>query len=225
MEHEKAIVESNRNAILKLLNTSKGEAFDICAAAFHIICSSESQETTFRYFLEEGINAKSDESVEVDAYFTSSSIQKLKDNCEDLVDGILNKLVRANLGESEFYRKLWLLIQNNDIFSTIDEKIYALYSVYSDCRIPYFKLDVGMEMSDEEFANISKSIQDDIKKAIYIFNLGLEQKTEVAYHLMNLLNSYKSIREQSVLLIHILKIAEQSTDLYRVMIEKILSKQ
>jgi len=222
MDNEKGILRDNDVELRGFLSTVKGESFDICAASFKIIMNSENPESTFRYFLEMGVAIESNESVEVEAYFTASSLQRLTHSCEDLVDGVLNKLTSANYTEDDFYSRLWSAILNDDIFSTEEEKIYALYSIYSDRRIPYYQLESGIKMLNENFAAITESIFEDIKKAIYILNTRFEQRTEEASLLMNLLNSHASIEEQTVLLANILSIAKKSSIPSKILARKLL---
>lgn len=204
----------------KFLSTVKGESFDICAAIFKMILSSENPETMLSYFLFNGKNIKSSEAEDVAAYFTALQIQHLKRNCEGMVDGILNKLVCTNLTENEFYTKLWLCIQNDSMFAAEAEKIYALYSIYSDPRLPYFQLDSGLKMSNEQFASTTNDIFDDIKKAIFILNAKLEQRTEVASLLMQILKSYDSIEKQSVMLAQILTINRRNNTIAQSTLKK-----
>lgn len=216
--------QSAKDEMFKFLSNTKGEIFDICAAVYQMILLSKEQERMFRCFLEEGPDIESIHSIEVKAYFTASKIQMLKRSCEHMVEGILNKLLLDNLCEEDFYNKLWDSVQYNPIFSTEEEKIYALYSIYSDPCIPYFQLEKGIKMTNEDFDEFTQSINGDIKKAVYILNAKLDQKTEVASLLMNLLNSYDSIEKQAVLLAHIL-FAKKNIDISEALIEKIMLRQ
>lgn len=224
MGTERKISQKSKNDMFELLSNAKGEIFDICAEIYHRILLSKEQEQMFRAFLEKGPDIESNNSKDVDAYFTASKIQTLKRSCEDLVEGILNKLMLLNLSEEDFYNKLWSSVQNDSIFSTEEEKIYALYSIYCDRCIPYFQLENGIKMSNEDFAAIREELNEDIKKAVYILNSKLDQKTEVASLIIKLLNSYDSIEKQSVLLANILY-AKKEIEISEAIIKKIMTRQ
>lgn len=117
----------------------------------------------------------------------------------------MGKLIKENMDEKDFYDELWKKgIQNNPLFEQEDEKIYALYCVWMDRRIPYYKLDMGIRMPNEEYKEITVKNEARIRKAVFVINSDFSQKTERASLLNKILDESKSESEKAVILAQIL---------------------
>lgn len=199
-----------REKLAKFLETVKGEKIDIAAAVYELIQRTDNEEEAFQYFLEKGDDFESVETKEVSKIFTSSDIQILERNCNTLIDGVLNKLITKNMEQKIFYSELWkMIVRDNNLFESPDEKIYAFYKIWIDGRIPYYKLEDGLKMENEAFKDICEAKREEIKKAIFILNSSFEQRTERCSLLIRILDTCQTEEEKSVVLAQILAMAER----------------
>lgn len=201
-------IEIAKSELSDLLDKARGERIDICAKVYELICEVDNKNQFLRYFLEYDLKDSSDE-YEIEMKFTASQIQKLVLSCKTLVSGILEKLFVQNLDEEIFYCQLWDFISNESNFTNDDERICALYLVWANVRIPYFKLDDGLKMSNEDYAEYVKKLTPQIKKAIYISNSRFEQKTEAASLLIALLDELSNKEEKAIILTQVISMIEQ----------------
>ena len=82
-----------------------------------------------------------------------------------------------------FYKRLWDIIQN-PLFPTTEAHVFALYHMLIDVRLPYFKLDDGLRMSDDQFRKEVQRLHDSRSKLRFIFYApDIEQKSEKAEYL------------------------------------------
>lgn len=198
-----------RQQLSTFLKTVKGERINIAAGVYDIISSSENADIGLRCFLENAEDIESSETKEAPEIFTPQMQQKLRAQYEQLTTGILDKLVGERLCEEEFYKKLWEAIEDNElIFSKKEEKIYALYQIWSDPRIPYFYLKTGLKMDNEEFKEICLNDKIKIKKLNYILNADYEQKTERSSLILEELKECQDESEKVVLMAQVLSGAE-----------------
>ena len=92
----------------------------------------------FRYFLENADEIVSTEEEELEQSFTAAELQKLQKKCMPLIEGILESLLSENASKEEFYNRLWTDgICKNTLLQNDNERIYALYRIWQDIRIPY----------------------------------------------------------------------------------------
>lgn len=194
----------------QLLQGAKGEKIDIAASVYDIIKKAERPAEQLRFFLESADEIESSGENEVEKRFTASEVQKLKNDCEQLISGALSKMINSSLEEDAFYQGLWEnVIDNNPMLSTENEKIYALYQIWRDGRIPYFKLEQGLKMSNERFKEISMENRGLLKKAIFVMNREFEQKTERSSNIVRILDMCKNEEEKAVILAQVLDIGER----------------
>lgn len=174
-----------------------------------MIKDSDNPSKAFADFLDCADYISSSEEKMVEAYFTASKIQVLEKEYDDLVDGILNKLVSKHLDKKEFYLELWKNVMESDLlFEEEEKKIYALYRIWVDGRIPYFQIGDGIKMSDDEFKQLVSDTEEFLHEIMFIMNCKFEQKTERSSLLMNVLKKCKNEKEQAVLLAQIISISE-----------------
>lgn len=191
--------------LCKMLTKVSGEKIDIAAKIYLMLAKEEEVGKKLRYFLENADEIESSKEEEVEQYFMPRRVGELREKCEDLVKSVLGKLIKENMDEDKFYDALWEKgIWNNPFLEQEDEKIYALYCIWRDSRIPYFKLETGIKMTNEQFREISIMNKAQIKKALFIINSDFSQKTERCSLLNNILEASESENEKAVVLAHIL---------------------
>lgn len=165
----------------------------------------------FSYFCEQSYAVDSPEGTEVETYFTATQIQTLQKEFDSLLDGILNKLLSKHLDKSDFYRELWKNIESDVLFDEEEQKIYALYRIWIDGRIPYFQIGDGVKMSNEEFRKSIEAVENLIHEIAFILNCKFEQKTERSSLLIDVLNRCKDEKEKAVVLAYIISATEVKT--------------
>lgn len=142
--------------------------------------------------------------------YTAVEIQKLKLRCEDCVRGILNSALKRKASREEFYSLLWhSIVDDKAMFQEVDDIIYAIYMLWMDESIPYYELEEGIRMSNEQFAEISLKNKALIKKAFYILRAPLEQRTETCALLLNLLSECETEEDKAVVMAQIMGRTEQ----------------
>lgn len=194
-----------RKQLTEFLSHAKGEKIDIAAAVYYLIVKEENRAAAFRFFLENAGMIDSSEEKDVQSVFTASEEQKLFNSCNKLAVGILDNVIEEDLDEDTFYCELWRRgIEENSTLSQEKQKIYALYRIWMDGRIPYFKLARGLRMSNERFTEITEANMENIRKIIFVLNSKFSQRTERSSQLLRILDSCATEEDRAVLLAHIL---------------------
>lgn len=111
---------------------------------------------------------------------------------------IIKALVSENNTEEAFYHKLWEKINDPYLFETAKEQAAFLCVLWLDSRIPYFQLEEGSRMDNDEYQAISQKLKPLLKKANYILNTTIEQKTQRASLLMAIADNIVDEREKTV---------------------------
>lgn len=194
----------------KFLRTARGNKFDQSAVVYKMIKEAEEPQELLEYFLDKMCYLESSQEEEVEAFFTAAQIQVLQKEFDILLDGILNKLISKHLDKKAFYCELWKNLESDILFEKEEQKIYALYRIWIDKRIPYFQIEDGIKMSDEEFQKVTKKQNELLHEIVFVMNCSYIQKTERSGKLLGLLDKCEDNREKSVLLAYILDIAERN---------------
>lgn len=131
---------------------------------------------------------------------------------EDLIDGLLNKLVSRHYEKEKFYNDLWDSVVGSDLlFDEKQTKIYALGRIWSDPRIPYFQVEAGIKMSNEEFIGIIEKKKELLQEASFILSCKYEQRTEASSVLLGVLDRCENDKEKAVVMAKIIDYIEKRT--------------
>lgn len=200
----------------EILAHTQGDKIEIAARVYKFIQQEENSSSALQYFLENiddmdnFENEEISEDKELERIFHEESIEKLTKECSQLVGGVLDKIIGQNLEPEDFYQELWEKgIEENVLLSKEKEKIYALYRIWTDGRIPYFKLDEGVYMDSDRFSAILKEKRKDVKKMIFIFNSVFSQRTERSSQFVKILDACKTDEEKAVIMTQILSLTEE----------------
>ena len=213
---QKADLNRFMEQINDIIDRSNGKTMDAASAIYHTIVKEQNRCSAFRCFLEitHDTDDTEDEEIsgetEIQGVFHKEQVELLRRKCEHLTEGILDKIISKNLEPGDFYSELWKKgIEENAILETEEEKIYTLYRIWIDGRIPYFKLEEGIRMDGARFAEIVKAKEEDLKKMIFIFNSYFSQRTERSSQFIKILDSCRTEEEKSVIMAQILSFTEQ----------------
>ena len=176
--------ESLKEEILRINKTMKGDSFDESVLFYKTIIQADTtdQPVIFRYLCELYGSIDSDESFEAPFSKYQESLQTYKEVYGDFIVALLKMLISRNLQEAEFYRELWKTINDSSLFDDEGLKIFALYAVLNNPRIPYFYISrLNMvTTSDEQYQDLFFKYFKDIQRIRFISLLEFEQKTERA---------------------------------------------
>ncbi len=208
---EKLKCDNIQQNILTILQTASGSRVDIAYAIYNqIVCSGNRKAENLAFFLEHSENVESSNETHIEkVYSEEDKYQYIKDYGK-VIDGTLEALIKKNYEKEKFYDELWLFIEENPLLDSEKLKAFALYYIWIDARVPYFKLDAGIKMPNDEYIKIRKNMLNDIKKARFILNCPTAQKTERASRLVKMLDNLSEEKEKAVFMAQILKLADRS---------------
>lgn len=191
------MMEQAFNQLCALINDNVSSVWACCSAVWEYIESqpAENQEEIFNIFLNE-----------IDLYDFKFSAPPSVDfeeksgfrDAKEIEQRIIKTLVSENNTEEAFYHTLWEKINDPYLFETSNEQTAFLCALWSDPRIPYFQLEEGSRMDNDEYQAISLKLKPLLKKANYILNTTIEQKTQRASLLMAIADSIDNEREKTV---------------------------
>lgn len=133
-------------------------------------------------------------------------VQRYGDYINSLLDTTLKKAYLTSMGKEEFYRVLWESIAGTDFLSGVEEKAFALFFIAIDQRVPYFQLEPGLTMTNNDFRKYQIENWDVIRKMSFIIQQKFSQRTEESSLLLNELDGLKDQNARAVVLAIVLKI-------------------
>ena len=193
--------------ILGLIGTAKGQWPDIAYYVYKVIVTVPGREPDLVKFVFETFEQiESSEEDLVDKIFTEEEIDDYENIYGKNIDGMLEALLKKGFSHEEFYQKLWKGIQENPILQGEKEKAFAFFYVWIDVKMPYFELEPGLAMSNNEYINIKKEIAEEIKRVRFVLNVPTKQRTEQASRLVKMLEQLQDERQKAVLMAQILNL-------------------
>lgn len=188
----------------------RGDKIDIAALIFDEIEKSYGFEgEILKYFFEISEEIESSKEQRAEIIFSEEDKYRYREEYGKMIDGYLTALIHKNLPEIQFYENLWEVVNNDMILSEKKQKIFALYYIWIDARIPYFQLEAGFKMSNEEYKRCSENMLPLILKTRFALVAPTEQKTERASRILGMLNELKTEKEKIVLMSHIIEIKDK----------------
>ncbi len=101
-------------------------------------------------------------------------------SADSIAAQVVSSMVDKRVPASTFYDELWTKFTDDILLPSDEDKKCFLMSLWLDSRIPYFELDEGIEMSDDEYTDRIKQISGHISRAAFISSLNMDQKTKKA---------------------------------------------
>lgn len=199
-------LKDGKNAVEALLMTYKGEMLDVCYQVYMVICSVDEQWRLLKHFFECSQYIVSNKTKEIDVYFSDKEIKDLKKQYSKLIDGLLEKLLQKKLEKDDFYKELWENINSDIVFEGGNAKAYAIYNLFADIRMPYYKIGEGLRMSDEAYKKTFDGLLSKISEAKFILAYPMEQRTQIASLLVDLIEGMDSMEKKAVLMAQIIEL-------------------
>jgi len=158
---------------------------DVCKFIFDAKDEGEKKEI-FKTFLQ-------------DIYYYDVNVAESDDSQDDNEYAVaaLKKALEKNCTEDEFYSFLWDKFKDETMLSDETERADFLATLWTNTRIPYFKLDesVIVTMENDEYEKMLKKLSDERKKARFILSSDFEQKTQIASLLLSVSDGIDGNRE------------------------------
>ena len=168
----------------KVLCEGKGEPFDICDYLYQGLqkLTPSDQSVAFQYICEQFGTIESSDSFGISPSQYRNKENLLRNQLGNLIDSLIELYIKRNVEETVFYTSLWKNIMTSGLFLQEEEKIFALYYIIMDKRIPYFHLDPASlySLSNERFQQIRNENMTSIQKIRFILKAHFSQKTERA---------------------------------------------
>ena len=208
----------NKEDVLKIIiEENKDKFWDLSAKIIDYIYS-EAEDMQQRAFTDLLVNVdiREFDLPEIDEKLTLSNEQyKVFLDVSKTAERILQNLINANITESEFYEKLWIKFNDKDLFTSSDDRIALLLSLWLDVRIPYFQLHEGCSMEDDEYRKYIDEISLELKKASFIVYKNMKQKTQRVSLLMELAESISDKNKRTVFWSYVISlISKKEAELY-----------
>ena len=134
------------------------------------------------------------------AGFTDQEIaEDLAPKYGQVMDALLGASIAANLTEDDFYKMLWEHL-HNPFFS--DDRIqgFCLFWALLDDRIPYFRLEQGLRMGEDEYRNRHLQLYTSYAKTRFILRSPFEMVTEQAALILDLIQDIEDRSDQVIVL-------------------------
>jgi len=123
-----------------------------------------------------------------------------------VMDALLEASIAANPTEDDFYRMLWEHL-HNPFFS--DDRIqgFCLFWALVDLRIPYFRLEQGLRMGEEEYRNRHLRLYTSYAKTRFILRTPFEMATEQAALILDLIQDIEDRSDQVIVLADLIQLS------------------
>lgn len=201
MENIKAI----EAGIIQKLKIFRGEDIDICYAIYQDIVQNEvCAPKLLKFFFENSDRIESTEEKECQKFFDEGEENLYQECYGKLTDGLLEQLLKRRVTVEAFYQQLWEFISMDALFPDEKAKVFALYYIWIDIRIPYFELPESIRIDKQEFEQIQEEIRPQLQNARFILASRFSRWSELAYLLVQILDSLKDVKQKAVLLGYIL---------------------
>lgn len=185
----------------KLLNIVKAERpspWDTFLAVWQYICKSHEEER-FEYFRIFLTDVRLDDLLGSDPQSDYSSvINNIAADIRLLATRVIENLLVQKLEEEVFYKKLYEKICDTSLLPDETAQTAYLAEIKLDPHIPYYCMDDGCTMSDEEYVSIQKEILPYLSRAYYVLSYPFRQKTQVASHLMDIADEISDSDKRTV---------------------------
>lgn len=203
--------ESIQQDIVNILKTSSGERVDIAYAVYNRIMLADSNKSeVFKFFIEISEDIESSDENHIERIFSEEEKYQYSRDYGKIIDGALEALLKKNYAKRKFYDELWKFIEENPLLDSEKLRAFALYYIWIDFRVPYYELEEGIKMSNDEYSELLGGMMNEIRKARFILRIPTEQKTERASRLVKMLDEIKEERKKAVFMAQILKLSDRS---------------
>lgn len=196
----------NKNlTIQEFIKKCGGNPWDVCTYFYsYYIKDKDNEEALDNLIIFLNSEESSDDSIVIEEFHPKEQYESALNEVFKFIGNVVNNLVKANPDEREFYLSLLEKINDDTIFETDIKKSLAIMSLKASVKIPYYKLDEGLKLGEDDYRKLIDDNLTAVRKSLFIVNSGLEQNTEVASLLLNLIKEQKSDKVKAVILANVL---------------------
>ncbi len=198
------------NDVEQLLKIYDGELIDCCLFLYESFQedSIEVQVECFQAFCDNYRIITSNKTQKIPRKIKQRDLDILIDTygkyVDELLGSALKKAYSCGFSKIEFYDILWRSFINSGIVTNSEEYAFCIYFVVIDRKIPYYFLEPGLKMENEEYSNFIDQCQLSISKVRFILSNDFSQKTEEASLILRELQELGTFEEQTVVMTTIL---------------------
>lgn len=195
------------NKIDDLLVEKNKDIIEICEDVYSIIDDANMSEL-MQFFVEKmypNLNERMNELSKEKKEYIQEAFQKYG----EILNNIILALVRKKCTILDFYKDIWDNFVKLPLLDTLELKGISLLMVCLTPCIPYYAPQNLLSLTEEEYAKYRNQVIDLIVKSKSVIFQPLEQRSERAGALLELLDQCSSKEEKVVLMSYILAIVEQ----------------
>ncbi len=210
MEQKRLEIEEIKAKIYGAFSTCSQTDVNFAMQILELILDQEYgiQSKLVQYVCELWSTVKSSKEIDVPEKISKAKYERMESLYGEAVDATLLSYTRKGLMErwnrEQFYNHLWEFISTNIMWSSMEEKAFALYYIAIDARTPYYNVGTGLKMSDDDYSTIQDEIFEAISEFRFIIALGFPQRTEEASLILNVINRMNTEEQKIVLLSRII---------------------
>ncbi len=196
--------------IFNLLSRADGNTIDKCYGIYSRIVKGETldeQAELFKYACETYGTKTSTKELKIESIISDTEREELENRLGKYVNGLLDNFLRRNVQEFDFYHGLWESIASDKlILENEKDKVFAVYYILIDKRIPYFRLGTSVEMSTDQLNEYLRNLTPYRQKIRFILSVPIPSKTERAGYLLEVLDEFqKSPNERAALMVYLME--------------------
>ncbi len=199
--------KTNRDKLRVIVSHAQVDV-NLCAVAYKMMktCDSEERVLAFEEFIKSVRRDESDESMKLPVVITKREEANLMSRYGSYVDQKLERLLKENMEERDFYTKLTDFIFNDEMLQDVKAGSIAIFDCVIDRRLPFHKLDMtsAITMDNDQFAGVMKAIGNETLEAIdSAMSHHFNQRTERAGVVLALIESRERREERAAMLIRV----------------------
>lgn len=120
--------------------------------------------------------------------------------CKSLSKGVIDYLSNKGYEPKCYYKKLWDTISNLLCSASEVEKGVCLYAILRDQRTPYYQIEKGLYMENDQYRKTIDQIDSQLNKLRFVLNLANSQRTETASQILEILDELETKESKAVFL-------------------------
>lgn len=115
-----------------------------------------------------------------------------------LVNNLISNQIEKRVTEETFYAELWKRLWDDIVLPTHEDRMIFFQILWLDTRIPYFQIDKGLILSEDDFQKVVEKIRPALQKGEFILNANVKYKSQRGSLLLEIADSLDKDVERSV---------------------------
>ena len=144
------------NSIKDFLSNIDGDYRDICSQYYLTFLKDEKNNEFASEKLSLLLNWDYDSTKEniQEALYTQEEYEAAINKSSLIIEKIVENMINNEVNEVEFYQAIWKAISEEVFFPLDIDRIGAIIALFFSPKIPYFKLEKGLQMEEEMFQKL-----------------------------------------------------------------------